>query len=41
LLLLLASAIFAIWVAMMLVMYLTTVYPHRYPATSPTPNLTP
>ena len=40
LLLLLASAIFALWVAMMLAMYFSTVYPHRYPATSPTSSLT-
>ena len=39
LLLVAAGVIFAIWVAMMLVMYLATVYPHRYPATSPIPNL--
>jgi hypothetical protein len=36
LLLIALSLIFALWVAMMLVMYFSTVYPHRYPATSPT-----
>jgi hypothetical protein len=41
LLLVVAAVIFAIWVAMMLVMYFTTVYPHRYPATSPIPNFAP
>ncbi len=39
-LLIVASVIFAIWVAMMIVMYFGTVYPHRYPATSPMPSLT-
>ena len=31
-LLLVISAIFAMWVGMMLVMYFTTVYPHRHSA---------
>jgi hypothetical protein len=39
-LLILFSAVFAIWVVLMLVMYFTTVYPQRYPATSPISNLT-
>jgi hypothetical protein len=34
------ALIFALWVAMMLVMYFSTVYPHRHPATSPTSSLT-
>jgi hypothetical protein len=39
-LLIFVSAIFALWVAVMLAMYFTTVYPQRYPATSPTSSLT-
>jgi hypothetical protein len=40
LLLIALSLIFALWVAMMLVMYFSTVYPQRHPATSPTSSLT-
>ena len=34
-----ASLVFAIWLAMLLVMYFSTVYPRRHPATSPAPTL--